>query len=212
MYCGLGSQSCGLFPGLCPVGFTEPGIGLRWAGGRVGVWGTHILKGGTVCLPTVRLRRNWKLNFLSFNREGKIFARSSCNFSQWDTIYQCSQGNFKSSEGKKKKEWRGHSTSPVNSCDTKCFVSCHIGGSQAVKASTDAYPVRATVGCWQCTHRRVVRSPLALKKKERKTERKREALVDWGQIKWSKQKAKKNWPVGLQMSRQLVASCGSRHW
>lgn len=53
-------------------------------GWRGGVLELHILKSATVCLPTVRLRRNWRLDYLSFNTERMMFAQSSCYLSQRD--------------------------------------------------------------------------------------------------------------------------------
>lgn len=123
---------------------------------EVGVLRVHILKGGTVCVPTVKLRRNWRLNFLSFNRERKMFARSSCYLSQRDTFISVPRGIQNPARREERSSfhflWQFF-----------CLVA-HRGQSGGRCAqSTDSHRVKPTTGCWHCTHRRVVRSPLGLK-------------------------------------------------
>lgn len=70
MYCGLGSRSCGRFPGLCPVGFTEPGVGLQWGCGGGGLGNTHF-KGRNCLSPDCKAAQELKaeLFYLLIERE-----------------------------------------------------------------------------------------------------------------------------------------------
>lgn len=160
----MGSRSCGRFPGLCPVGFTEPGVGLQWGwggGGRGGLGNTHF-KGRNCLSPDCKAAQELKAElFLSFNRERKMLARSSCYFSRGDTFFIGVPKGIQNQacSGKQRMRRPLHSSFEFL-CDRKfcCLVSHRrrSGGEVALGAqphlicsasATDAYPVKATTGC-----------------------------------------------------------------